>query len=156
MRVVHDCGQTRWFSLSLSLSLSLRRTLYAAPLARKRPFHWILMKSRLVRDARETLNFKTVHIQLKVVAVTWLKYCWYGVKLYPISLSLSLFLSFSLFLSVYSLKKEIKPINVNILVEDDVNIYMDFNYENLFQEPLAKFHLGRFIQLEFASLILLS
>ena len=39
------------------------------------------MKSRLLRAARETSTWS----HLIVAAVTWLKYCWYGVKLYPIN-----------------------------------------------------------------------
>ena len=46
------------------------------PLARKRPFHWILMRSRLMRAARETSKFqKLITFNLIVATVTWLKYC---------------------------------------------------------------------------------
>ena len=34
-------------------------------------------------------NFKTDHMYLIVAAVTWLKYCRYGVKLYPINQSIN-------------------------------------------------------------------
>ena len=50
------------------------------PMERKRSFHWISINSRLVRAARET-----DHIQLLVIAVTWLEYCRYDVKLYSIN-----------------------------------------------------------------------
>ena len=45
----------------------------------------ISIKSRLVRAAEELQNFKTDHISRIVPAVTWLKYCRYGVKLYSIN-----------------------------------------------------------------------
>ena len=56
-------------------------------LARKRPFHWISMKRRLVRAARENSKFQTDNVSLIVAVVTWLKYCRYGVKPYPINQS---------------------------------------------------------------------
>ena len=54
------------------------------PLAHKRPFHWISMKNWLVGPPGKLQNFKTDHIKLIIAAVTWLKFCRYGVKLYPI------------------------------------------------------------------------
>ena len=59
------------------------------PLARKRPFHWISMKSRLVRPPGKLQNFKTDNIYLMVAVVTWLKFCPHGVKLYPINKSIN-------------------------------------------------------------------
>ena len=51
------------------------------PLARKRPFHWISMKSKLVRAARETND----HRLLIVAVFIWPKYCRNGVKHYIIN-----------------------------------------------------------------------
>ena len=45
------------------------------------------MKSRLVRSTRETSKFKNDYISLIVTAVKWLKYCQYGVNIYPINQS---------------------------------------------------------------------
>ena len=58
------------------------------PLSRKRPFHWISMKSRLVRAARETLNFTNDHCLLIVAAIICPKYYRYGVKHYIINQSI--------------------------------------------------------------------
>ena len=55
-------------------------------LARKRP---ISMKSRLLRAARGTSNFQNWSHLTIVAAVTWLKYCRFGVKLYPINQSIN-------------------------------------------------------------------
>ena len=43
------------------------------------------MKSRLVRATRETSKIKNDHISLIVTAFKWLKYCRYGVNIYPIN-----------------------------------------------------------------------
>ena len=60
------------------------------PFARKFTFHWILMKTRLVRTARETSKFYNWSLLLIVAAVIWLKYCRYGVKLYSFNESINL------------------------------------------------------------------
>ena len=62
----------KWYSVS--------RITNPSPLARKRLFHRISMKSRLVRAARETSQLLLTNSR----SVTWLKYCRYGVKLYSI------------------------------------------------------------------------
>ena len=59
-------------------------SMITTPCARKRPFHWISVKSRLVRAARETND----HCLLIVAAVIWPKYCQYGVKHYIINQSI--------------------------------------------------------------------
>ena len=53
-------------------------------MARKRPFHWISMKSRLVRAVRETND----HRLLIITTVIWPKYCRYGVKHHIINQSI--------------------------------------------------------------------
>ena len=54
----------------------------------KDEFHWISMKSRFVRAARETSKFHNYLGLLIVAAVIWSKYCRYGVKHYIIDQSI--------------------------------------------------------------------
>ena len=49
------------------------------PLARKRPFHWISMKIRLVRAAKETSKFQN-WLHPFSSRRRYMKYCRYGVK----------------------------------------------------------------------------
>ena len=58
---------------------------FKTPLTRKIPFRWIS------REGRQG-NFKTsklITFSLIVAAVTWLKYCRYGVKLYSVNQSIN-------------------------------------------------------------------
>ena len=50
------------------------------PLARKSPFHWISMKSRLVRAAREISTYQNWSLLTNFCHITWLKYCRYDVN----------------------------------------------------------------------------
>ena len=71
----------KWFPVSMITTL----------LARRRPFHWISTKRMLVMAAKETAKFQNWSHLTIVAAVTWLKYCRYGVKLYPINESINHF-----------------------------------------------------------------
>ena len=59
------------------------------PLARKRPFRWISIKSRVVTRPGKRQNVKTDNIYRMVGGGTWRKFCPHGVKLYPINKSIN-------------------------------------------------------------------